>query len=432
MRIKKGDNVFKRVKNKINSIEFMKRNRNSEKDFTRNRKLPFVSLIFFMINLIKQTLQKELTNFISLISSNKESITKSAFSQSRRKLKAEAFIELNNTLVESFYEDGNYKKWKGFRLLGIDGTCLALPQSNEIIKDFGFAKNNVNPESIMPMATISSFYDLLNGIIIDSQIDEYKISEFMLALAHLDKARKNDLIIFDRGYAATWLFTFMVLKGIDYVVRLPRNFLIEFDSFWDSKKMSEIIILNRCSEKSKKALEILGIKFEPIKIRLVKVILDNGEIEVLATSLLDEEKYPYTEFKSLYFFRWGIETSYNHLKNNIAIENFTGLSTLSVTQDFFANMFIVNLQSVIINDVQTEMEKEKKENKHEYKINRNLSLGFMKDRVIKILMSNNLNGYAELKKLFKLEPVPIRNGRKFERKFKLTKRKYSITKKKAI
>src|SRR3989344_3680482 len=149
-----------------------------EKDFTRNRKLPFSSLILFMLNLVKQTLQKELTNFISLISSSKENITKSAFIQSRKKLRAEAFIELNETLIESFYEDDDFKKWKGFRLLAIDGTCLTLPQSNEIIKDFGFAKNNVNPESIIPMAKVSSFYDLLNGIIIDSQIDQYKISEF--------------------------------------------------------------------------------------------------------------------------------------------------------------------------------------------------------------------------------------------------------------
>ncbi len=166
-----GDNTFKKINNKINSIEFMKRNRYNDKDFTRKRKLPFTSLIFFMINLVKQTLQKELTDFISLISSCKENITKSAFSQSRKKLKAEAFIELNETLVESFYEDDDYKKWRGFRLLAMDGTSLILPQSNEIIKDFGFAKNNLNPESIIPMATISSFYDLLNGIIIDSQIE---------------------------------------------------------------------------------------------------------------------------------------------------------------------------------------------------------------------------------------------------------------------
>ena len=430
--MKTGNDTFKKINNKINSIEFMKRNRYADRDFIRKRKLPFVSLILFMINLIKQTLQKELTNFISLISSSKENITKSAFSQSRKKLKAEAFIELNDTLVESFYEDGDYKKWKGFRLLAIDGTCLTLPQSDEIIKDFGFAKNNVNPESIIPMCSVSSYYDLLNGIIIDSQIDQYKISEFMLALGHLDKARKKDLIILDRGYAATWFFIYMNLKNVDYIVRLQRNFLQEFDSFWNSKKMSEIITLDRCSEKSIKALEILGIKFESFKIRLVKVILDNGEIEVLATSLLDEEKYPYLEFKELYFLRWGIETNYNHLKNNVAIENFTGLSTLSVTQDFFANMFIVNLQSVIIHDAQTEINEEKKGAEYKYKVNRNLSLGFMKDRVIKIFLSNSSKGYEELKRLFKLEPVPIREGRKFERHFKLTKRKYSITKKKSV
>lgn len=189
--MKTGSDTFKKIKNKINSIEFMKRSRNSDKDFTRKRKLPFASLVLFMLNLIKKTLQKELTDFISLISSTKENITKSAFVQSRKKLKAETFIELNDTLVESFYEDDDYKKWKGFRLLAIDGSCLTLPQSNEIIKDFGFAKNNVNPESIIPMAKVSSFYDLLNGIIIDSQIDQYKISEFMLALAHLDKAGKK-------------------------------------------------------------------------------------------------------------------------------------------------------------------------------------------------------------------------------------------------
>ena len=430
--MKTGNNTFKKINNKINSIEFMKRNRYTDKDFIRKRKLPFVSLILFMINLVKQTLQKELTNFIYLISSTKENITKSAFSQSRKKLKAEAFIELNDALVESFYEDDDYKKWRGFRLLAIDGTCLTLPQSDEIIKDFGFAKNNVNPESIIPMANISSYYDLLNGIIIDSQIDQYKIDEFMLALGHLDKVGKKDLIILDRGYAATWFFIYMNFKKVDYVVRLPRKFLQEFDSFWSSKKMSEIITLDRCSEKSAKALKILEIEFKSFKIRLVKVILENGELEVLATSLLDEEKYPYAEFKDLYFSRWGIETNYDHLKNNVTIENFTGLSTLSVTQDFFANMFIVNLQSVIINDVQTEINEEKKSAEYNYKVNRNLSLGFMKDRVIKILSSNNSKGYEELKELFKLEPVPIRKGRKFERKFKLTKRKYSITKKKSV
>ena len=95
-------------------------------------------------------------------------------------------------------------------------------------------------------------------------------------------------------------------------------------------------------------------------------------------------------------------------------------------------MFIINLQAVIIKDVQEDVDEMSDKREHNYKINKNLSLGFMKDGVVKILMDKNSNGYEELKELFKLEPVPIRKGRKFERKHKITKRKYSITKKKSI
>ena len=47
-----------------------------------------------------------------------------------------------------------------------------------------------------------------------------------------------------------------------------------------------------------------------IKIRLIKVILDTGEIEILMSNLMDKKKYPKAIFKELYFMRWGIETSY--------------------------------------------------------------------------------------------------------------------------
>ena len=103
------------------SNEFMKRNRSSETDFTRKRKLPFVPLVLFMINIIKQTIQKELTRFIKMFGDRSSNITKSAFSQSRMKLKPEAFIELNNRLIEEFYTDNIIKKWNRFRLCAIDG-----------------------------------------------------------------------------------------------------------------------------------------------------------------------------------------------------------------------------------------------------------------------------------------------------------------------
>jgi len=135
---------------------------------------------------------------------------------------------------------------------------------------------------------------------------------------------------------------------------------------------------------------------------------------MLATTLLDENKYPTEIFKKLYFKRWGIETNYNRLKSNLNLEEFSGLSEIAIRQDFFVSMFIFNLQTVIALDSQEEMNQveSKKKNKYRYKINRNLSLGYMKDRVINILMSDNPKYYDELKELFKTNPVPIKKGRK--------------------
>ena len=92
----------------------------------------------------------------------------------------------------------------------------------------------------------------------------------------------------------------------------------------------------------------------------------------------------------------------------------------------------MNIQSIIIRDAQEELKKEKKDTEYEYKINKNLSLSYMKNRLIQILTSNNPEYLEELKKLFKIEPVPIRPNRKFSRKENLPNKKFYINKKSAV
>ncbi|MFH1440393.1 MAG: IS4 family transposase [Candidatus Woesearchaeota archaeon] len=422
---------MRNVKDEIFSEEFLISNRISPNKFIRKRKMPFISIVLFMLNLVKQTLQKELTNFMNLINFKKgKSITKSAFSQSRLNLKPRAFKKLNQTLVNTFYDDKSFKKWNDFRLMAVDGSTLQLPNSKDIISKFGVMTNNT--DHIMPAARISTLFDLLNEIMVDTQIDKFKSSEYDLSVKHLDHVGKNDLIIYDRGYASIWLFFLLINKKVNFVVRLSKKFIKESNLFFKSKETSKIIEINFCSDVSKKRLKQLNLNFKTFKLRLVKVILEDGEVEVLATTLLDGEKYNTKIFKELYFLRWGVETNYRHLKSQIQIENFTGKSSISVEQDFYANCFITNVQILFINDAQEELIKEKKNNELKYKINKNLSLGYLKDRIIPILMlGNEGEKYDELKRLFKLEPVPIRNGRKFSRKVK-RRRKYPMNAKKTI
>ena len=54
---------------------------------------------------------------------------------------------------------------------------------------------------------------------------------------------------------------------------------------------------------------------ERLQVRLVKVILPNGDPEVLITSLLDKTRFPAEDFGWVYQQRWGVETPFNFLKN---------------------------------------------------------------------------------------------------------------------
>ena len=424
---------LRKIKEIIYSQKFLESHRKSSKYFIRERKLPFPRLILFMLNLVKQSLQKELSEFFINFSSDKN-ITNSAFCQSRMKLNHTAFIELNDTIIKEFYTDNDFELWKGFRLLSIDGSRIQLPLSLEIIESFGYAENN--SVTMIPMAQASYCFDLLNEMIVNSEINRYETSEYDLAFKHLDKCYMRDLLIYDRGYSAIWFMLYNLVKEKDFIVRMQRNSIKEVQDFFNSDEESKILDIDELHDKSDEQIRRLGLEFKPFKIRLIRVILDNGEVEVLATSLLDETEHPSSEFKWIYSLRWGIETSFDHLKNHLMIEDFTGLSALSVMQDFFASEFAANMQQIIIRDVEEELKEEKKNTKYEYKVNKNLSLGFMKNRIIDIVMTKDEKEserkLEELKRLFKVNPTPIRKGRSFPRNYKKTRIRFYMKKKRTI
>ena len=100
-------------------------------------------------------------------------------------------------------------------------------------------------------------------------------------------------------------------------------------------------------------------KREKTIIRIVKIKLKTGEIELLATNL-NEKEFTKEELKELYNKRWTIETGYDKLKNIIQLEEFSGIRKEIIEQDFYAGVFIYNLATTIKFDIE-------KSNKHKIK-----------------------------------------------------------------
>jgi hypothetical protein len=83
--------------------------------------LPFSTVFILILRKSVKSLQVVLNEFI-LQAGKSLSITASAFTQARRKLKHTSFIELNNHVVSMYYKDKVCKRLHGFRILGVDGS----------------------------------------------------------------------------------------------------------------------------------------------------------------------------------------------------------------------------------------------------------------------------------------------------------------------
>lgn len=157
-----------------------------------------------------------------------------------------------------------------------------------------------------------------------------------LAIQHLEKTQAGDLIIADRGYASYWLLARLTQAGRDFVVRCSSgSFKAATVMLSGPGPASQRVTLT--APQTQKELKELGLP-KPITVRLVRILLETGEDEVLATSLLDEGEYPVADFKELYWLRWGVETFDGVAKTRLQLENFTGRTVESIQQDFYATI----------------------------------------------------------------------------------------------
>ena len=137
----------------IFSEDFISRHRRSQKDFIRERLLPFHTMIFSLMNMIKGSLQDELDYFFKAVHAEEISVrtvTKGAFTKARKKLHHQAFIELSQNLVSFFYHHFPFRKWKEFRVLAIDGSTIKVPRTKDVADHFGTwnpAKGEACPET---------------------------------------------------------------------------------------------------------------------------------------------------------------------------------------------------------------------------------------------------------------------------------------------
>lgn len=417
------------LKKIIFSEDFLARHRSSPKDFTRKRTLPFHTLLFFLLNMNKGSYQDELDNFFKALNHLEVAeriVTKGALVKARKKLKYQAFVELNEQMTHHYYSYFQTASWHGFNLMAVDGTTVRLPNEAEIVEHFGIWK--VKKGNPCPKARVSQMFDVLNKISVDAIIKPKKDGERELAAFHFLKLTANDLILLDRGYPAFWLFKLIMSMDANFCARISCEKWKTIRKFYRSGNKECIVKLYPTPLSIKKCAE-MGLDKNPIKVRLIRIELETGETEILITSLTNRSQYRQSIFADLYHCRWPVEEDYKTMKCRLQIENFSGKSTLSVYQDFHAKIFSKNLTAIIVNTTKDDVEMLSERRNFGYQINFTQALSKMKHTLVLLFTRSDETVrfiVAKLQKIFIQTVEQIRPGRKYQRNHKVKLKKYHI------
>ena len=295
-------------------------------------------------------------------------------------------------------------------LMAVDSSHIALPRDAALKAYYGAYGKALTAVT----ARASLLYDIENDIIADAKIEPLTVDERSLAKDNLETlaelgqrfGKRKVIVIFDRGYPSKDFIKYLQDKEIRYVMRVQKGFNARIDGL---KQGSKRIRLD-----------------EGITVRALVFTLTRGEREALITNL-DKGEMEDGVFLERYYKRWPIETKYNRLKRKFELENFSGRLVDNVKQDVYAMMTVSNMLAGALREAKGKIQKEqaKKGNRYEYRANVNHAVGVLKDRLIGILIADDLLTrkylYRELVSEIKRRIIPIRPNREVSRKEYLKK-----------
>ena len=420
--IKYGYKGLNKIRDKIQSKELKEKGRKNLKDFTRKRKMDFEKLIHYILNKKGLCTNMEINNFFNKINEDTDMSAQALLDQ-RLKLNPEVFVDLNNEYLQGFYEeykDTDVKTYKGYILKAIDGSDFELPNTNKIRGKYGQVSSKSG--ATIPRSSVSMCYDLLNEYILDVVPEKYRTSEIEMAKKHIQKDQEiskgyKSIYVMDRNYVSLEFMIYLKQNKIKFVSRLQKGYYEK--EIKAIKNKDEIVEIEHTKYRMEKRafndqnLRDIAKKEKSTSARIIKYILNTGEIEYLITNIKD---LSYEEIVEIYNKRWGIETMYYSLKSKLQIEKFTSSNKTIIEQDLFAGVLVYNMVQTMKNEATEEIDQKKY--KHEMKVNENIAIGLFKNEMIYIMLEENdderVKRYDKLcRKILKYR-IPIRKDRNYK------------------
>jgi hypothetical protein len=201
--------------------------------------------------------------------------------------------------------------YRGFRLVGLDGTVYDVPDSKANAAAFARPSAGPRGDGAFPQIRKLSLVELGTHIELDFVVRSIAHGEQAMVAGLLRHLTAEMLLLWDRNFFSYPLWEAVTARGAKLLARVKSNLILR--PIRDLADGSYLAKIYRTPEDRRKDRE-------GIVVRVIRYTLDDrqrvghGEAHTLITNLLDAGLYPAKELIMLYHERWEQELVYDEQK----------------------------------------------------------------------------------------------------------------------
>ena len=303
--------------------------------------------------------------------------TGEAYGQARARLPLAVFERLLGAIRERLLgsptcDDG---RWQGHRTFLVDGSGASMPDTKALQQEFG-QPGGQRPGCGFPVVHLLALFHAATGLLLNvvaSPLRTHDLSR--VGQLHPDLS-EGDVLVGDRAFCSFAHLALLTIRGVFGVFRVHQRQIVDFrprrraaarshqrqergrpTSRWLKRLGRHDQLVEYVKPKTRPSwmsAEAYAALPETITVRELRYTIAvpgrRTRVVTLATTLLDETRYPAIEVAALYGQRWQIETNLRHLKQTLRMDTLHCQTVSGVTKELAMYAVVYNLVRLVMRE----------------------------------------------------------------------------------
>jgi len=277
------------------------------------------------------------------------SLATAAFSKARARIPLALFFAVLRAQAEDVWSEFQDGRWRGLRVLLMDGSQMSLRPHPDIVRHFA-SSSNQNGQAYWVLMRVVATFCLHTGMAVASAVGSTVVSEQALAIRQLLKDAAGCLYLGDRNFGVFQMVQGVLAANAHCLFRMSES---------RARKVAGRPGLLRCPgdhavswSPSRDDLRHEGCRKEAISGRLIVAQYVRPGFRsqwiYLFTTLPDASAHPARELVALYGTRWQVELDLRFLKTQMELHQLDCKTKDMAEKEWLCGLMAYNLVRVVM------------------------------------------------------------------------------------